>query len=1016
MTLPPVERFLGVKESAAPEQLLGLTSSHWTAAQVDAALAHRLAMIDDHPDARSFEARVARQHLLAAAEALKAGSTPAPRIPLPARPKDLDAPKGLTSPTPPIPPTPSAPPVPPRADAPVRPPLAPPAGARRPARPAIRLTSFDQQVLAVLVSSRGWNAQARSRLVALASAYGITVQGLLKVVTGLSEYAKSGGPRLGVTDITAGRDRMAEPPAKMSSDAGPRTALLEQLGRQFDAERPGARLRLSAIFAAITVLAGILLLAMLLPTAKRTELAGERSPTARAESPADSSTTAPPVPPAGQEAVGEAVPPLRFQRFPTFQGNALPIEATEAADRCLQLPEQLDRLSRKLTVSAEASLADYRGWEDSVRTIGAGWVLVEPSTGEAIQKAIFDVLYVAADAPPVMDRLLEGLIAPLGNSGRPLDLWRGAWKAGTLGAIVANPSLPPLVVERARSQLEIMLPGLNRYSFRGAAGAWLSGEIPHLIRTTTFDEETFDQWELWFAAERELGGGARFDAVLMEVARQLLATGPDLSRAGPSLDLLGRILQTIDMTNSEVARQRMIALFNDPLITSSDLWVLTSCLAGNDKTPWFGPEFVVDHRADERLRRRMADLIEHRWEAVARPSAGAELARGRGIAVDGAVLAAWRDAEDELRRAPMNEDQSESLMERLTLVARLNAAACQLSTQHADEAAQAIEMIVGRLERSAESAVGTAAPAGNPPGSRRSRRPGQAIGPDGQWSGDYDQPRRSTDEQLDRLRALRSSAGSDLGPLDAAALVREAYRGSPAEIRSLAQSVTSEFFSSGPTVAMELLDQLPDAPINARLSEFIGQVTGRLLPSVRSASWFVDARLALLEHVLALRPLATSLVDEQAAKLADLYRARLAVLRRQPVSPSGGLLTPGDAAAQVQEYWQSTAALVMAGSPIPDDLPGLTRRHQIRMELAEGPIQRFVARQLAIAELLAYITVAEQPALGAEVRALLQDSSRRRDRLDRVLEQAVEAELLLARLWDLRLVEANRDPLAEETP
>ena len=56
-------------------------------------------------------------------------------------------------------------------------------------------------------------------------------------------------------------------------------------------------------------------------------------------------------------------------------------------------------------------------------------------------------------------------------------------------------------------------------------------------------------------------------------------------------------------------------------------------------------------------------------------------------------------------------------------------------------------------------------------GSRRSPSPG------------YEEARRNTEEKLRALQGLRAQAGTDLGPLDAEVFVREAYRGSPQDVR-----------------------------------------------------------------------------------------------------------------------------------------------------------------------------------------------------------------------------------------
>jgi hypothetical protein len=74
-----------------------------------------------------------------------------------------------------------------------------------------------------------------------------------------------------------------------------------------------------------------------------------------------------------------------------------------------------------------------------------------------------------------------------------------------------------------------------------------------------------------------------------------------------------------------------------------------------------------------------------------------------------------------------------------------------------------------------------------------------------------------------------------------------------------------------------------------------------------------------------------------------------------------------------------------------------------RLQHADGAVQTFVARQIGIAHLMGYIIAADQPALADEVAAALSDSGVRRDAHSDVLDQAVEMEQLMLRLWRWRI-------------
>ncbi len=167
--------------------------------------------------------------------------------------------------------------------------------------------------------------------------------------------------------------------------------------------------------------------------------------------------------------------------------------------------------------------------------------------------------------------------------------------------------------------------------------------------------------------------------------------------------------------------------------------------------------------------------------------------------------------------------------------------------------------------------------------------------------------------------------------------------------------------------------------------------------------------MSLAEHALILRVLGQSAIDGRVESVTDAYRER-----RQVLQPNrAGTMRAGaahESAEQLVEVWRDRAAMVsMSGlrmsGLVPGALPELARRDAIRQRLAEGSVQQFVAAQLAVLELLTYVTVAERPALQARARAVLSDSAETRSRLSGVLEQAVEVERTIANMWDLRLRE-----------
>ena len=101
----------------------------------------------------------------------------------------------------------------------------------------------------------------------------------------------------------------------------------------------------------------------------------------------------------------------------------------------------------------------------------------------------------------------------------------------------------------------------------------------------------------------------------------------------------------------------------------------------------------------------------------------------------------------------------------------------------------------------------------------------------------------------------------------------------------------------------------------------------------------------------------------------------------------------------------SVAALGEAdeGRATTGGLVDLQRRRSTRLRLVSGPVQRFVAEQLAVLDLMAFAAVMDQPARAGEVAQILAESGRRRSRCARALEQTVEAERAMGRIWRVQM-------------
>ena len=101
--------------------------------------------------------------------------------------------------------------------------------------------------------------------------------------------------------------------------------------------------------------------------------------------------------------------------------------------------------------------------------------------------------------------------------------------------------------------------------------------------------------------------------------------------------------------------------------------------------------------------------------------------------------------------------------------------------------------------------------------------------------------------------------------------------------------------------------------------------------------------------------------------------------------------------------WRDRATSAIVSDPVPGDLSSLGRRQVTRLSLAQGTMQQFVAHQLAVLDLLVYITSAEQPELADQLRTLLANATERRSGINQVLNQAAEIERTILEIWSMRL-------------
>ena len=966
MSMDRMQRILGVTASYDPATILGLTDDACTPIRIDEALLRRLNEVMSHPDGRSPDAQEVRIALRRAADELKQ------RWIASHAPGQAGAASSAT-----------------RHVNPTR---------LHAATNAFQLTMFDRQVMAALVAGGGWNAPTRSQIVALASAYNVSAEGLVRVVRGLSEYAKSGGPQLSVTQITAGASRLDLPSAaKVAPDAP--IAWLRRVAPELRGEAGAWGIaRLATALCLVIVAVGIWLIVLAARWAaedsNRTAVEGEITP------PGAALTSMPNLP--ARRAIappGAGEPDVRalpVDPWPTFRGEPIPPDAGKALAETPGLAEAIEKLARDFIINQEPTERMIRQWRAGIATVSGCWMLLDPAELAGFEDRIAEVVAAAGTRRAFLDPIMDAMTLTKTAAGAA-NIWRDGWTCAMLGRIASETDLPSVTIAEAKMRLAAATSGALRAEQVGrseSAAAWLEAQAAALARNTSPAQNQYDAWEAWIGVCHQLTQDSLHDEAILSAIESVLATDVEMDAGHPLLNVLGRLLDESDLNGSEIARIRIAAMFESETsrVSARSLWVLTSLLSANSKTPWFDSEMIVPPSATASHRRRLWTKIEAAWP-------GGSVASSSGpnaiepLRIDPDLLKQWVAALRTVSQA-MRPGHSAGLMEHLLAVAWINEAAMHMAAGQPADATKVLSRIAELIDPdSAEPAMRRFVADQRP-------QPGQVIGVDGQWAAAYQQADNNNDSKLQQFEALRRSAGTDLGPIDAHVLVREAYRGRTPDVRAAAQMIIVGRFATGPNVLLEMLDQLPDAPITESLSDCIARVTTRVLPAIRSSHWGLEARTSLVERTMLLRPSPNDLVDFAATELAASYGRQIPCLTGAEATQHFVAAEP--AADQLLDAWRKRVEKIHSASPAPAELHVLAARHRARATLADGPIQRFVAAQLSVLDLLTYQTVAENPPMHRVAMNVLAESSRRRSTSLHVLDQSVEAELAMARIWSIR--------------
>ena len=1017
MNHPPLRRFLGLEENADDRALLGMDDSvELSAESITEALTIRLSYIERHPGNTSPAAAVVRRRLGEAAGRLMTSSAGVLDIEVPVAPaaiRKAQAPAPVET----VDSTQKSTvvnPVRQRAPKSVKTPANPTSvSPTRPGEGSVaQLTEFDRTVLAILVGSGGWNAASRGRLIGLAAQRGLKPKALMRIVSGLSQLLHGGG-----FESIAGTDRPISVAAPMTKAPPTPTRLemtmnqvAEALATEFRAETSGARSRVVAYFsiAALLVIAFFAIaLSLPSPAAERARALQEQQEAldkARVAAALEEQQAAEAAQ-AGMSVFGSAiedptraidlVPQKTWGTPPNFQADARPRAEILRAHDAPQWVVPLEGIARKGSLPQSGNSATVRReYGVFVRDSGRCWPFLEP----IMRSQIIDLLtepIATAGTPELRNDFIARLGEDLDRMDHPLDIWRASWAAGVLGSVAAGVHQPEAARMAAKEVLMLDL-GVRRrmrestgQPFDSSAGRKLDVMTPLLVALTIeTPTEAYEYWEYWIEAQRAVRRGASLDAAWLDAVDALLRQSDGLEGHGPSMNVLGRLVSELEFTarahDPELVRANLLSWFEDDSISSVNLWVLSSMLAQSIDVPWWDATFVVAPTASLNDRRWYADLVDESWPQLMASD------RPRGIPVPLEALERATRIIEALKALPIPTEDGPALYRFLTW-AQVTGAVEALELGDVDRALQEIRDSELMLETPYTSL-------GYPIDLAESV--GQASGVDGAWTEDWVRIRRDQGAREAGLRYLKQRSGGDLGPVDAATLANEALRGTPREIRLLAQETILENFSFGPNVVLALVNAFEFAPRNQDTVEFISRMIGADLPALSDDGWRVAARHAMLRHALSLRRTDMHDIDRLAGEYRSLLQDRLDLaggdpyLIRRNAAELMALRVDIEAARAKGQY---------VANPIPATIDELDRRRSVRWTSANGEPQQLVAELSALADLAIYRTAGMRPDLSRSLRDRHRELTSRVSVASNVLEQLILLEEMIAEVALMRL-------------
>lgn len=956
MRLTPVERFFGVGASRGPFELLGVDPQRVDEGRVLDALRNRLARLDRHPMAHSLEADEARLALHTAAaqlldpgvrahiiEHLDQGADASSR---PLSPPDLSRPgPSITSP--------------PQSRA-----------------PDPRVQEFREAAFLLVRGGGGWNHRSMHRVAALAHAYGLSPEQV----------------RSAFHMRDAGAVRSHAPSIRRSED-GAGAAPVGSAQAPASAPRSVARKRRSKTVPAIIGAAiGVSIIALIAATALLDATSGPSGDSGRdgAEDAPDARTNASPAP----------------ARNRTGQSGPLSI---------VDDSNVMDMLSRSVEMAANNPGEAAWRFESAVEWIADHWPdLAAQRRDEALAGA---AAFLHATPPGGAAR--QRAVGAIGAGGArlasqsapaPDELAGIVWSMGVIHALSRDRELGAGLRQELRGRLTSAVgddPPAEGSFHTGALAALraIVVELTGNAGARVAQSQRAELWRRWGNLFAALGptsrdGEERARLLLLDSVERLLREGPSPAGDRASRQALSLLMKPLPWgaalrdKGARAAGARLLAWFDDESIPTRDVAVVTEWLGDEARVPGVTFAMVMPRSASRETRAAYRDRYAEAW--------GLDATRDSD-----SLEAAWADAAaGEHERAGRDRGVIGAIAHAVVL-ARLNEAAAARWRRDADRAGRLVEDPARGVDEALSPSQSRGAPLD--PESR-----------DTDWVVALLSGPNNAGARLEALDTL-SRRGGTLNRVEGDVLARFALRGSPTEVRRFAGELARKH-ADDPAMVNGALEALPTAPSTPEAAALIETIADARLPAPDDPEYELSARRALVGRLLELLAVEgrTGASDRLAELLGESHAARAGVdaPRRTPPdasTPAGASLdapetrrrppTPLEAAEALRAHWEAEARRYTPNPYAPRSMEQIARRLHARRRLAHGVVQRFVAEQTAIADLMAGVVAAERPEAAGEAQRVLEGYDAARREATHIGRQIEAGEDAMLQLWALRFGE-----------